>query len=68
MFWFVWEWAWEIGHFIFFGLWYAVLIAIGIGLIHCRRQDRVRGPGREKTSSITVITDNPARPLRASGR
>jgi len=33
MFWFVWEWAWDAGHCIFYGLWYAVLIAIGIGLL-----------------------------------
>jgi len=32
MFWFVFDWHWDIGHIIFFGLFYAVLIVIGVGL------------------------------------
>jgi hypothetical protein len=32
MFWFVFDWVWDAGHAIFFGLWYAVIVAIGVGL------------------------------------
>lgn len=32
MFWFCWEWAWDLGHFIFHGLWYSVLAVMGLGL------------------------------------
>ncbi len=27
-----WEWQWEIGHYIFFGLFYAALGMVGLGL------------------------------------
>lgn len=33
MFPFVFEWHWDLGHFIFFGLWYGVLTVLGIGMM-----------------------------------
>ncbi len=51
MFPFSFEWAWDMGHFVFFGaMWYAVSI-IGLGMTYCVLKSIVDTVGEKKSDN-----------------